>query len=579
MAAGDMVPGGLGDLARNLRKDPAWTGIQAGLPQPQKGVPDDQRIGAPGTTIRFGRIQYEEFNLDLENEAGRGDGLGTQGVFDKMRKTDPDIRRMLQLLKSPIIATVPKMEPVDDSPIEKEIAELVAYNLFELNPWQQTIREIGLMYDFGFSTFECLFGRIKVPRTRFPNIPQGAEHPKGVGEPLGPGRPAQDEMVEAIGLTALDLRHPKTIYQWAPDPDRPTRLKFVVQRLTTSDTELAVYRPIPAERLLRFTHDQEGGNFAGVSALRAAFKPWKIKELLEEIDTIRHERQNVGIAVLEQPQQVNTKELDKLESILAKIGSFQGSFLSHPFGYKFRFETSGQGEGTKVEAAIQRCIRAIADSICAGFMTLGNGDTGSYAMADVQKSGAYEEALEAGAYYIETGFNHGYDGWSPIKRIVDMNYGPRAEYPRLRLTNLRNAVLMALPKLALAGLLTTDRKLRNVIRADANLPPEGEVDMREADDPRDEEAAIQEEYEQAPEEGPPGKTPMTPVPGDKTSKAVPGTPLQARPNGNGQAAPGSPVAGGPKPAARPAGSAARQKLARQLMQAASSLLEADGGAP
>lgn len=518
-----------GDFTSSLRKDPAWVDTTARLavPAPDKNAPTDKRIGGPGTTIRFGRIQREEFNLDLENEKGVGDGFGIQGVFDKMRRTDPEIRQTLSLLSFPLLCATPKMEPGDETALAAEIAEFVSYNLFELNPWQPQIRHALTMLPFGFAVSETLWGNAEVPRSRFPNLPQAGDHPKGLGDAPGPGRPALDDTVTAFCLTACDGRAAKTIFQWAADPERPERLRFLVQRLPVGDTEQFTYRAIPADRLLRWTHEQEGGNFAGTSAIRAAFKPWKIKEALETTDAIRHDRQNVGIAVLELPQEVNVDELAKLETILSRIGSFQGSWMSLPCGYKFRFETSGQGEGTKVELAIDRCTREILDATCAGFMALGNGDVGSYAMADVQKDAGFENAIEAKARLIEHGYNHGYDGWSPIKRLVDLNYGPQVRYPRFRLTNLRNGMLNLLAKLLTAGGVASDKKLRDYIRANLNLPAEGEVDVRVEDDPRDTKKQIQEEQAPGGEETVPGKSPQQAVPGDggpRTKPAAPGAP-------------------------------------------------------
>jgi hypothetical protein len=494
------TPAASNPFTRNLERDPSWATT---LAPPTKNVPDDERIGAPGTIVRSGRIRFEEFNLELENEFGRGDGLGNQGVFDRMRKTDPQIRRSLVLLKYPLLSAKKKIEPGNKTELAREIADFVAYNLFELNDFAQITRETTLFYDFGFSMFEILKGQIDVPRGRFPNLP----HAKG------PGRPGIAETVKAICWTAIDLRHPKTIFQWGANPDRPTMLDFVVQRIAGSDVDEAGYRSIPCDRLLRFTHDQEAGNWAGVPVLRTAYKPWKIKQLLEEIDAIRHERMNVGVAKLTCPENPDVKELDKLEKILATLGSHQAGFLTLPHGYQFEFETSGQGEGTKVNEAIDRCTREIADNILAGFMTLGNGDTGSYAMADTQ-AGHHVDAIEVGAQLIEAVWNHGSDGKSFIKELVDLNYGPQDDYPKLRFWDLKSrdygAIIELLPKLMASGVMKSDLALRNFIRDRLDLPPEGEIDVLENQEDV-EDAELEAEDQPAPEEAMPAMDPNMPA--------------------------------------------------------------------
>jgi len=99
--------------------------------------------------------------------------------------------------------------------------------------------------------------------------------------------------------------------------------------------------------------------------------------------------------------------------------------------------TSGQGSGTDVNLAIERYRRAIADNTLSGNMTLGNGDVGSYAMAETQ---ADREGLqvEVDAHLIETAWGMGLDGVSPIERQIRLNYGPQDAYPRLSFTDLRS---------------------------------------------------------------------------------------------------------------------------------------------
>ena len=498
LSAASTTTGQPWDPTRGFAGDPGWIrSIAPVVPRPDNSLPGDRAAGAAGTVIRSGRIRYEEFNPDLENEFGIGDGLGREGVFDKMRRTDPQVKRALLLWKLPILAARWKIEAGDDSDLAKEIAEFVSYNLFEINNWHSILRQSLLMYDFGFSLFEILRGNADVPRSRFPSLPH----------PYGPGRPGTAQTVPAICWTAIDLRHPRTIYQWAPNPDRPTQLAYVVQRIASSDVEVGNYRGISAGRLLRFTHDQEAGNFAGVAVVRAAVKPWKIKETLEVIDVIRHERQNVGVAKLKCPPEPNPKDLDKLETLLATLGSHERGYITLPNGYEFEFETSGQGEGTKVEDAIARCTREIADNMLAGFMTLGNGDTGSYAMADTQAD-HYVDAIEVGARHIEATWNNGVDGKSFIRELVDLNYGPQDCYPKLRVTSLKSrdygAIIAMLPKLMEYGALKSDDALRNFLRDKMDLPPEGKDDLAEEDDPKDVEDELDLDQENPPEENPPG---------------------------------------------------------------------------
>lgn len=444
-------------------KDPAWT------------TPRATPLGSSGTTIRGGRLQYEEFNSKLENEKGWGD-YGTQGVYDLMRKTDPHIRRALQLLKLPLRSAQWVFEPASDSDLDKEIAEFCSYALFERLCWDDVLRQSLLMYDFGFVLFEILEDTYEVPRSRFKNLPSS-----GTGS----------DTANAVLWSAIDPRLPKTVDQWVPRADRPTMLAAIVQQVGGSDVEEGTFRTIPADRLLRFTHDQEGGNFAGASVLRSAYKPWKILETLERIDVLRHERQNCGTPVISLPETgVQEGDADKAEKILMTVGRSERGYIVEPPGWKFRWETSGEGTGTNVEAAIERCIRAIADNVLAGFMALGGGDTGSYALAETQAD-HYLASIEAGARYVEEVWNKGSDGVSHVRRLVDLNYGPQRAYPRLRATNLKSRdygqILPLVAQLLAAKALTPSRDLENYLRNRLDLPPSNddehdEVRTREQED-------------------------------------------------------------------------------------------------
>lgn len=443
-------------------------------------APHRRSVGHTGTVINSGRIYYEETNKDLEREKGYGQ-LGRPGIYDKMRRTNVRIRQSLVLLKYPLLKAQWTIEPADDSDLEREIADFVASNLFEDLPWFHINRLSMLRYDYGFMLFEPLSDTVPVNRARFPNLP----HSKG------PGRPGADELVDAVRFTAFESRLPRTVRRWAPDPQHAERLAGVYQWVPADDVTRAqdgqnatLERFIPATNLLRFTHEQEGSNYEGFSVLRPAYADYRDLDHLRRIDVVRHERQNCGIPVIEAPENPDDTELADMEATLEALGSYEQAFLLLPYGYKFRFDTTGEGEGTKVGAAIAARERSILDNVLAGFMTLGNGDTGSYAMANTQE-GRQSDYIDVGVLETEDAWNKGADGWSPIKWLVDQNYGRRAVYPKLKAKNVRGreAVMRALADLAKAGLITTTPQIQEFCLRflDVNIPA---VSGDEGDDQR-----------------------------------------------------------------------------------------------
>jgi hypothetical protein len=497
-------------------REPGW------IPAPPK-VSRATPIGAPGTLIRGGRISNEEWNTNLENERGYGE-QSSQGVYDEMRKTDPDIRRALQLLKSPLRAARYTFEPVDTTPIEKEIADFCSHVFFELNGWKSRVLPQALLkYDFGFQIFEAVEKPIKVSRSKFPNLP----HEKG------PGRPGETETVDAV-MVELQARATKTAWRFQADPQNQERLGAFVQKLNDDDSTVGGYRTIPADRIVRFTHDQEAGNFGGVSALRYVVKPFRYLERGERTDVVRHERQNNGTPVFSLPENgegVTKEDLDRAEKILKSVGQSEKGFIIEPPGWKFRWETSGEGQGTNVGEAITRWKRAIADAIVAGFITLGNGDVGSYAMADTHAD-FFRLGTEAEAKTIEDVFNVGPDGWSVIARLVELNYGPRAAYPKLKVTDLKG------PEFYIA-LLTS---LGNLIRYGAVKPSKSierfaleKFDLPDDDDDENDEDSVDEE----PGEATADEVPPVNATGAAVTPANPAAPAQPAPKAPGPANGGS----------------------------------------
>ena len=487
--------------------------LSADAPAPRRS-----RIGSGGTTILSGKIRYEEFNTALENEFGYGQ-FARQGVFDKMRRTSTQVQRALWLLKLPILAADPEVEAGDTTPEDEEIAALVAYNLFELIPWQARMREALTMFEFGFSAFEALADVVDVPLDRFPRL-----------RPKKAGRPKAGEVAPAILFTDFEPRPAKTVYQWVPRQSKPTQVEEMVQWIGASDGSFMSLHPrVPGDWLLRFTHDQEAGNFQGVSILRPLYKPWLMTDELETIDAIRHERQNCGIPVIELgPEASSDDDEDKAASILASLAGHEKAYVILPNGWKFRWDTSGQGQGTNIANRLEQLDRRIADGVLAGFMALGNGDTGSYALAETQAD-RHLDLITVGARYILGVLNHGSDGWSPVRRIVDWNYGPRSRYPKVCFKNLRSkddwAQILPLLRDFLGAKALGPRPtyamateiVRRLNLPQSVLPPEDEFEP--AAEPPVEVASAEPDPGEPPAEDTPGEG--TPAPAEDEAQAAP----------------------------------------------------------
>src|SRR5581483_11092266 len=92
-----------------------------------------------------------------------------------------------------------------------------------------------------------------------------------------------------LAPATLGLRLPRTILRFNQDGEE-------LEGLTQQTIERGTVE-LPASDLVYYRFGAEGDNWEGISLLRAAYKPWLIKEKLEKIDAIKQERQATGVPV------------------------------------------------------------------------------------------------------------------------------------------------------------------------------------------------------------------------------------------------------------------------------------------
>src|SRR5574338_679473 len=253
---------------------------------------DEPPIGRSGRAHFNGLLELDELNIEL---------AGTQGlrIFDQMFWSDPDIRRLVLMSWSPIQAGTWDVEPYggdDATAKDLEAADFVRWALWEqMSP--NLIEHLGavgpVLLRSGFVPFEKLW--------------MSAEWR---------GR-------KVIAPRKLDLRLPRTIYLWHQDDYG--ELTDIVQLLPA----LAPVT-IPAGDLVYYRLHPEGDNWMGRSLLRAAYKPWFIKDRLEKIDAIGQERKAVGVPVAYPPSQADDEQRGQVETVLANLHINEAGYIIMP---------------------------------------------------------------------------------------------------------------------------------------------------------------------------------------------------------------------------------------------------------
>jgi len=418
--------------------------------------------GGSGTSAFSGWLRDTDPNTEIRGPDWYGAPHKT-GIVQKMIR-DPHVKRSVAFISDPLCAATWRFLPASKSAIDREVADFCTWAIVERLPWTRYLRRLVLGYAAaGFHFDEVTDDVCTVPQDRFPLHP-GA----GVG----------------IAPTKLHDRPAHTITRWFQSKRDPEQLSAVEQTLLGSDTEEIGRIIIPANRLLRITHDQEGAYFPGMSVLRAAYQPWKLKIAFLAIDAIKHERTGVGVPMMELPEEPDPADVAAAEQILSAMRAQEKDYMILPNGYKFSWSGAGESNVSNIDLAIGRCNLDIAWNVAAGFQHLGltNKGAGSYAVGGTQ-IGAYHLSISSHAALIAEAINLGMDGHSFVERYVRANYGETAGLPRLAAKNLPThnwpEIAKTVNLCVAAGTITADGPLEEELRLGMSLGPHDPETARE----------------------------------------------------------------------------------------------------
>ncbi|MCK5019126.1 MAG: DUF935 family protein [Candidatus Peribacteraceae bacterium] len=383
-------------------------------------------IGASGTTNFQGMIDTGEYVAKLK-------GAELYTTVDKMRWSDASIQAALLMCELPIRSAEWDIEPGKDDTQGEEIADFIKDCLFDglLMNWDDTVRNILLMHPFGVMVFEVVY-KIR-------------EDGKITWRKWAP-------------------RLPKTIEKWKTDKNG--ELEEIMQR-AYKDNNLQEFT-IPIEKLMIFTHRQEGDNYLGTSILRQAYKHWFFRDKYYKIDAVATERTGIGIPVITLPDAFSDDDYDDAEKMAENIRGHEKAYVIKKIGWEFEFADLQSGSLKDPKEMLEHHTREILKSVLAQFVDLGGKGVGSYALAKEQSS-MFLQALDASAKKVEEVVN------KEIVKLVDYNYNVAPdEYPKLTHSDLGTKDVKeladALQALLFGGAIQPDEKLENYLRTVLKLP-------------------------------------------------------------------------------------------------------------
>ena len=398
-------------------------------------------IGSSGTENYAGYTE-EEYLETLK-------GSQRAKVYDRMRRSDTQVKMNLSAVKNPIkSANWFIKDPDPDYEMSNRITDFVNFVVFEDmdNPFTKFLREALTMIEFGNALFEVT-------------------HKAVLNHPI---------YGSYNGLLSVDWRSPKTIERWNLDKD--TGRLVSVDQYAYGDLHRLV--TIPSEFLVSFAIDVEGSNYEGISMLRPCYGPWLRKDTDLKINAIGKEKFAVPTPLAKIPSGFSgTEDYDNLVSALENYVVHENNYLIYPEGVEINLNTNVY-DPQKVEVSIQNEDKRMTKAFLANFLELGTGGSGgAYALSE-DLSDFFVKGIEYIADEICEKFNR-----SIIRPLVDSNFGKQSKYPELSYSDISDKVgqefSTMLRDLASSSVIRPDDELEKHIRTKMKLPEANSDTARE----------------------------------------------------------------------------------------------------
>jgi len=391
---------------------------------------------------------------DIEQGSSRGGlvrdivpALGTRSqaiaIYEEMTNSDSAVDVSLRAAKTPVMGADYFVEPFDDSPDAKDVAEFVAFNLLEGTnaPFLMILEDALRMYEFGFSVFEKVYEQ----REWAPKRTMANRRKYTMLRKLAP-RPTPT--IQEIKYD--DNGGPVAIVQSAVRADgKPQKVE------------------IPVEKLIIFSNNRRGGNLEGKSLLRTAYRPWFFKSQLYNIDGIQKERHGMGFPTIElMPGYKDTDKAAALQMVTNIRTNERGGAVLPP-GWKLAF-LELPGQPVDVMRSIEHHNGNIMLNTMTQFLLLGvEGSGGGRAT-----SGAHQDMFNKSLRYVANLICDAINLYC-IPYLVGYNFDTD-RFPRLRARNLgetkdlqqwASAISNLLAQNAITPDIDTEQWVRTVIDA------------------------------------------------------------------------------------------------------------------
>jgi len=224
-------------------------------------------------------------------------------------------------------------------------------------------------------------------------------------EQVGEVRPDGPNGAQVWRLRKLGPRHPRTITEIKVADDGG--LVSITQGYGTAGMPPP---EIPVDRLVAYIWDQDPGNWVGRSMYRPMYRNWLVKDRLLRVDAIKHERNGVGMPIIEAPPGATRADIQDLDNMAQeyKVGERGGGAVP----YQTRLRLVGtEGSIPDTIGSIRFHNEEMARSMLMMFMQLGQTETGSRALGQSFIDWFQEQQTYIADWVVATTVNYVIEDW------------------------------------------------------------------------------------------------------------------------------------------------------------------------
>lgn len=226
---------------------------------------------------------------------------------------------------------------------------------------------------------------------------------------------------------------------------------------------------IEADRLVPYVPEREGGDWFGNPVIRDCYKNWLIKDRLLRVDATKHERNGIGVPVVEAPENATPQQIDYAHDLATRVRAGEMSGAGLPHGFRLRF-VGTEGSVPDTLASVKYHDQQMGRILLEMFLELGTSESGSRALGS-SFIDFFALAQEASAdWYTETTTAYA------IEPNVNWNWGEDEQAPRIRYDRDDDTALAVAELVSLldAGAITLDDETEEWVRERYNVPPRAE---------------------------------------------------------------------------------------------------------